>query len=128
MKTLELLAQSDVVLQGRVADAKAHLGPDESYVVTDYVIAPTRFIKPKQTVATARPGETTDIVVQRIGGQMTEGGLQFGTATNGYPESESFKVGEDVVVFLQFDSAARVCRLTQGPFGAFRCKAVVFNQ
>jgi hypothetical protein len=119
-KISELLSQSDLVLQEQIVDAKPHLGPDESYVVTDYLIAPTRVVKQKRPATTARPGETTEIVVRRLGGQLSEGNLQFATAVNAYPESESFRVGEEIVVFLQYDASARVYRFTSGPFGAFR--------
>jgi hypothetical protein len=36
-------------------------------------------------------------IVRRLGGQVTEGNLQFSTTVNVYPESESFKVGEEIV-------------------------------
>lgn len=123
MSTPELVSQSDFVLQGRIIDAKSHLGSDESYVVTDYTIAPLRFVRAKRSTSAARPGETTEIVVRRIGGQATEGNLHFGTKVDAYPESESFKVGEEVLVFLQYDSNARLYTFTGGPLGAYRVQS-----
>jgi hypothetical protein len=79
MSPTELMSQSDLVLQARIVDAKSHLAPDESNVVTDYTIAPIRVVKQKRRATTARPGETTDIIVRRLGGQVTEGNLQFST-------------------------------------------------
>src|SRR5262249_9026172 len=114
-KLPELLSQSDLVVQARVVEARTHLGPAESYVVTDYVVAPTRVIKQNPPLATSRPGETTEIVVRRPGGRFIEGGLEMTTGVNIYPESESFKVGEDVVVFLQYQADARVYYFTGGP-------------
>jgi hypothetical protein len=123
MSPTELMSRSDLVLQGRIVDAKLHLGPDESYVVTDYTIAPIRVVKQKRPTTTARPGETTEIIVRRVGGQVTEGNLQFSTTVNVYPESESFKVGEEIVVFLQFDMSERVYVFANGPFSAFRVQS-----
>jgi hypothetical protein len=120
MSPTELMSRSDLILQARIVDAKSHLAPDESYVVTDYTIAPTRVVKQKRPATTPRPGETTDIIVRRPGGQVTEGNLQFGTTVNVYPESESFKVGEEIVVFLLFDMSERVYVFTNGPFSGFR--------
>jgi hypothetical protein len=64
--------------------------------------------------------ETTEIIVRRVGGQVTEGNLQFSTTVNVYPESESFKVGEEIVAFLLFDMSERVYVFTNGPFSAFK--------
>jgi hypothetical protein len=123
MSPTELMSQSDLVLQARIVDAKSHLARDESNVVTDYTIAPTRVVKQKRPATTARPGETTDIIVRRLGGQVTEGNLQFSTTVNVYPESESFTVGEEIVVFLLFDMSERVYVFTNGPFSAFRVQS-----
>src|SRR5256885_13566035 len=70
----ELLSKSDLVLYGRIIDVKPHLSPDESYVITDYVIAPLRAMKQTKPVNTARPGQTTQILVSRPGGGLIEDG------------------------------------------------------
>ena len=116
----ELLSQSDLVMRACIVEARSHLAPDESHVVTDYVAAPILMIKQKRPLATSRPGETTEIVVRLAGGRLVENGLEMITTVNLYSESESFKVGEEVVVFLDYDTDARVYILTGGPFGAFR--------
>ena len=97
-----------------------HLGPDESYVVTDYVIAPSRVIKQRRPLTASRQGETTEIVVRRLGGRLIENGLEMATGVDIYPESESFKVADEVVVFLQDDISTHVYLFISGPFGAFR--------
>jgi len=76
----ELLSQSDLVLYGRVVDVKPHLSPDESYVITDYEIAPLRAMKQTRLVTTARPGQTTQILVSRPGGVLIEGGYRLSTS------------------------------------------------
>jgi hypothetical protein len=116
----ELMASSDLVLRGHIADAKVHLRQDESAVVTDYVIAPIQVFKQRRPTGVARPGETTEIVVRRPGGRLVEGGLEMTTSVNIYPESESFKVGEDVVLFLVYNPDGRVYNFAGGPFGACR--------
>ena len=120
VQTRELMADSDLVLRAQIIEAKSHVGPDETYVVTDYVIAPIQVLKQKRLITAARPGETTEIVVRRAGGKTTEGGFEFSTIMSTYPESESFQVGDDILVFLQYDSSGRVYSFTGGPFGAFR--------
>lgn len=64
----ELLSKSDLVLYGRIIEVKPRLSADESYVMTDYVIAPLKVVKNTKPMSTARPGESTQIVVNRPGG------------------------------------------------------------
>src|SRR5438445_2214723 len=59
---LELLSESDLVLRGRIVAAKTSLTSDESWVVTDYEIAPIHVVKQNAPMNTARPGEVTPIV------------------------------------------------------------------
>lgn len=116
----ELLSQSDVVLYGRVVDVKPHLSPDESYVVTDYEIAPLRAMKQTRLVTTARPGQTTQILVSRPGGVLIEGGYRLSTSATSYPESEALKLGEEAVLFLKYRADTKAFSFTGGPFGVFR--------
>src|SRR4029453_13507420 len=99
----ELLSESDLVVQGRIVEARVHLGPDELYVFTDLVIPPIRFIKKRRPRTTARPGETTEIVIRRLGGRLIENGLEMATGVNIYPESESFKVAGERGGFLRYE-------------------------
>src|SRR4029453_3631019 len=119
MQTPELMSRSDLVLQGLIVDAKSHLGPDESYVVTDYTIGPIRIVKQNRPATTARPGETKEIIERRRGGEVSESNRQFGTTVNVYPESGSFKVGEEIVVFLLFDMSEPVYVFKNGPLSSF---------
>ena len=116
----ELLSQSDLVLYGRVVDVKPHLSPDESYVITDYEIAPLRAMKQTRLVTTARPGQTTQILVSRPGGVLIEGGYRLSTSVTSYPESEALKLGEEAVLFLKYRADTKAYSFTGGPFGVFR--------
>ena len=116
----ELLAQSDLVLDGRIIEVKPRLSPDESYVMTDYVIAPLRVVKNTKPMSTARPGESTRIVVSRPGGRLIDDGYRLSTKVLGDSESEALKLGEEAIVFLQYRAASRTYAFTSGPFGAFR--------
>src|SRR5205814_7000903 len=110
----------DLVLHGRITTAQAHLRPDETIVVTDYLIAPLRVVKQHQHPPIRTPGGAMPIILRLPGGHLKEDGLRLSTTVNAYPESESFKAGEDVIVFLVFDREAAVYRLAGGPFGGFR--------
>jgi hypothetical protein len=116
----ELLAKSDLVLYGRIVEVTPRLSPDESYVMTDYVIAPVRVLKQTRPMNTARPGQTTRIVVSRPGGMLIDGGYRLSTSVMNYPESEALKLNEEVVLFLQYNADTRMYAFTSGPFGAFR--------
>lgn len=116
----ELPSQSDLVLYGRIVEAKPRLSRDESYVTTDYVIAPLRILKQTKPMNTARPGETTQIVVNRPGGTLIDGRYRLSTSVDAYPESEALKKGEEAIVFLQHRANAGEYGFTGGPFGVFR--------
>src|SRR5262249_43749804 len=95
----ELLAQSDLVIHGRIIEVTPRLSPDESYVVTDYVIAPLKVVKNSKPMSTARPGESTRIVVNRPGGRLIDNDYRLSTNVIGDSESDALKVGEEVIVF-----------------------------
>jgi hypothetical protein len=51
---------------------------------------------------------------------VTEDGLRSSTSVNLVPESERFRVGEEVVAFLTYRFEAGVYSLSNGAFGAYR--------
>lgn len=116
----ELFARSDLVVHGRIVEQTTRLAPDESYVITYDVLAPMHVIKQTRPTLLARPGDVAKIVVRRSGGTVIENGLQMSTSVNIYPESESFKLGEEVIMLLEFGQSTGVYRYAGGPFGAFR--------
>jgi hypothetical protein len=57
----ELTSPSDLVLQGKIVSFNSHLSPDEPFVVTDYMIAPTRVLKQKRPLTASKPGEPAEV-------------------------------------------------------------------
>src|SRR3954466_1373697 len=60
----QLVKKADVIVHGRVHSVRAHLTADESTVVTDVTIDPTRLLKQTTPVVSrAQPGATAPVVV-----------------------------------------------------------------
>lgn len=69
----------------------------------------------------ARPGAVSKIVVRRLGGTLlTEDGLRLWTSVASIPETESFRLGEEVVVFLVHTADGHAFNFASGEFGAYR--------
>ncbi len=115
-----LLSQADLVVHGRIIASRTRLLADESHVVTEYEVAPIRVVKQAKPMSVARPGETSRVLVWCVGGTLIENGYRLSTSVNAYPESETYKVGEEVVLFLQYRADTGAYDLSGGPFGAFR--------
>jgi hypothetical protein len=112
----ELSRHAEVVIHGRVTGVRAHLTPDEGFVVTDVTIAPIRVLK--QTA----PRVTQPIVVRHLGGTVLEGRLKMSTFINLFPEEERLVAGEEVICFLAYKASDRVFELVDGPLAVFRVR------
>src|SRR5262249_14433341 len=66
------------------------------------------------------PGPTKPLIVRRLGGTVIVDGLQLTTDANLYPETESLREGEDVLLFLNRNANTGNCGFTGGPYGAYR--------
>jgi hypothetical protein len=122
VKPQALVSQSDLIVHGRITNEKALLSADDSYVVTDYEIVPLRILKHAMSAMTSTAGKLvsmSSIVVRVEGGHLIEDGLDMKTTVLDYPEADMFKVGEEVIVFLQYLPDDRVFRFTGGSFDAF---------
>ena len=118
-----LLSKSDLVIHGRVVNVTVQLNSDQSNVVTQYTIVPIQAFKQRRASSVAIPGTVSDIVIQQLGGSLvTADGLRLSTSVNVFPESESFKVGEEVIAFLTDRPEIGVYRFTDGEFGAYRIR------
>jgi hypothetical protein len=51
---------------------------------------------------------------------MVEGQYRHSTISHDFPESQGLKVGDEAILFLQFDAEWGVYAFTDGPFGVFR--------
>lgn len=127
LSPFELLAQSDLVLRGRIVGAKTSLTPDESWVVTDYEIAPIHVVKQNAPMNTARPGEITPIILRLLGGTVVvDGRYRLTTNVPDFPESETPKLGEEMIFFMMYSIDERgvvdkkMYYLMGGPFSVFR--------
>lgn len=119
----DVMSQSDLVVHGRVVDVKVRLSDDEAQVNTEYVITPIQAFKDRRPATVATPGAVSKIVVRRAGGTLLTGdGLRLSTSVNIFPETESFTLGEEVVVFLAYRSDAHVYYFASGEYGAYRIR------
>ena len=91
MTPLELLAQADAVMSGRIVAITPHLTADESSVVTDYAVVPAQIIKRDSNLDSAlHPGPTRPLVVRRKGGSVVDGDQRYSTLVNAFPASAEF--------------------------------------
>lgn len=125
----QLLGQSDLVLQGRIVEAKTSLKSDESFVVTKYEIAPIRIVKQNNPINPTKPGETNPIVLRLLGGTVVvDGRYHLTTNVPDFPDSDRPKVGEEMIFFMLYSVDERgvvdkkVYNLTNGPFSVFRVR------
>ena len=119
----ELMLLSDLVIHGRVVNATVRLNSEQSEVVTEYTIAPIQAFKDRRFTSASTPGAVPTILVQRGGGSLvTADGLRLSTDINIFPESECFKLGEEVVLFLTYHPDTNVYSFAAGAFAAFRIR------
>jgi hypothetical protein len=122
----DLMSKADLVLHGRVTGVTVRLNADRSAVMTEYTIVPFKARKQRRTETVGRPGMIADIVVQRSGGSLvTADGLRLSTTVNIFPDSEAFRVGEEVLLFLNYNADTKSYTFTSGEFGAYRIRGGV---
>jgi len=117
----ELVSTSEMIVHARISGIRTLLVEDDTLVATEYYFVPLQMIK--QVIAqrsAARPGAMPPLTVRRIGGRMVEGEYRYSTMNHDFPESEALKIGDETILFLQFDAARGVYAFTDGPFGVFR--------
>jgi hypothetical protein len=82
----ELTRKAQVIVHGRVVSLQTYLTADESMVMTDVTIAPTRLLKQTIPVSQrAQPGPLRPIIVRHVGGTVVEGALKMTTGVNMFP-------------------------------------------
>jgi hypothetical protein len=117
----DLISRADLVVNGRVASITTRLSADQLNVLTEYTIAPIQAFKQRRPDAFGTPGTVSTITVRRTGGSLTTAeGLHLSTDVNIYPESEMFRVGEEVLVFLIYNADTKTYTFASGEFGAYR--------
>jgi hypothetical protein len=119
----DLMSLADLVVHGRVTDVTVRLDADRTGVITQYAIAPIQAFKQRVIDVVPVPGTVKRIVVQRSGGSLiTAEGLRLSTDVNIFPESESFQVGEEVLLFLIYKADTKTYIFASGEFGAYRIR------
>src|SRR3954452_1276259 len=105
----QLVKTADVIVHGRVRTVRPHLTADESDVVTDVTIDPTRLLKQTTPVVSrAQPGATAPLIVRHVGGTVVEQGMKISLTVDVYPSIEEFTAGDEVVCFLVYDASQGV--------------------
>ena len=118
----DLMSLADLVVHGRVTSMTTRLDTDERFVITEYTIAPIQAFKQQQQVSVKTPGTMSKLVVQHFGGSVTTAdGLRLSTDVNIFPETETFRAGEEVVLFLQYHADTGIYSLLS-QFGAYRIR------
>ncbi len=118
----DLMSLADLVVHGRVTSMTTHLDTDQRFVITEYTIAPIQAFKQQQHVSVKTPGTTSNLVVQHFGGSLTTAdGLRLSTEVNIFPEAETFRAGEEVVLFLQYHPDTGIYTVIS-QFGAYRIR------
>ncbi len=119
----ELARKAQVIVHGRVLNARPHLTADESAVVTDVMITPIRVLKQTIPVSVrSEPGATRPLIMRHLGGAVVEGALKMSTGVNVYPTDEELVAGDEVICFLIYDESMGVFWAADGPFAAFRVR------
>jgi len=111
---------SDLIVRGRVGHVTTRLSDDGDYVLTEFTIIPSKVYKGSAGDVVKTPGPTKPLIVRRLGGTVIVDGLQLTTDANLYPETESLREGEDVLLFLNRNANTGNCGFTGGPNGAYR--------
>jgi len=115
-----VVTESAAIVRGTIREMTTRLSDDEERVVTRFEIVPVRVYKGNVAPIASKPGQTQPLIVQRNGGELTIDGLQVGTYVNIFPDSEWFRDGEDVFLFLSPGATTGVYSITGGAFGAYR--------
>jgi hypothetical protein len=111
---------SNLIVRGRVGHVTTRLSDDGDYVLSEFTIIPSKVYKGSAGDVVKTPGPTKPLIVRRIGGTVIVDGLQITMNANQYPETESLREGEDVLLFLNRNANTGNCGFTGGPRGAYR--------
>jgi hypothetical protein len=119
----EVVGAADVIVRARITNRESRLTRDERFVRTYFTFKPSRIFKDKIGVAATRntPQMTKPLVFIEPGGVVHVDGLEIAMASNASADPP-LKVGENVLLFLNWDKDANVFRLQNGPFGLLRIR------
>lgn len=114
-----MIEPSSLIVRAVVLSATTKLSPDETDVVTEYELVPSRFYKGSLPLH-SRPGVQRPLRFTIPYGTVDIDGLHLGTSVNIFPAAEMPRPGEDIIVFLYESQDWRTYALCCGAFAAFR--------
>jgi len=118
--TPQLAPLADYIVQARITEKRCVLSTDETYVITEYQFVPTRALKDFIGVRMSPvPGPDIPLTVRHTGGRLKVDGLELSTASNLYP-IDGFAVGQEFIMFLQYNAPFKVFELAYGPAGIYQ--------
>src|SRR5262249_12930271 len=100
---------SNLIVAGRVGHVTTRFSEDGNDVPTEFTIIPSKVYKGSAGDVVKTPGPTKPLIVRRLGGTVIVDGLQLTTDANQYPETESLREGEDVLLFLNRNANTGNC-------------------
>ncbi len=120
VSTVESIVEpSSLIVRGVVRSATPKLSSDETRVVTEYELVPSRFYK--GSLPTPEwPGPQPALRFTIPYGTLDVDGLHLWTIVNIFPASEMPRPGEDFIVFLHQDANWKTYAIWGGQFAAFR--------
>jgi hypothetical protein len=116
----QLAPLADYIVQARIIEKRGVLSTDETSVITEYQIVPTRVLKDAIGVTMSLvPGPSIPLTVRHTGGRLKVDGLELSTSSNLYP-IDGFAVGQEFIMFLQDNAPLKVLELAYGPAGIYQ--------
>jgi hypothetical protein len=119
----EVVSAADLIVRARITKRESALTQDERSVRTYFTFNPSRIFKDKIGIEPSRrtPQMTIPLVFIEPGGVVDVDGLRITLTTNASADPP-LKVGEDMLLFLNWDRDANAFRLQNGPFGLLRIR------
>ena len=113
----DLASKSDLIVQARIESATSQLAVDELSVITAYAFQPLHVLKDAVGAnASATPGPTVPMVFTMPGGKVLTEGLTISMTVK--PEIDPpLRAGDEVIVFLRWNSAERTFQQQYGDAG-----------
>ena len=125
----EVVSAADVILRARITSKESRLTEDERFVRTYFAFNPSRIFKDRIGIAPTRntPQMTTPLTFIETGGIVHVDGLEIRMGTNAAADPP-LKVGEDVLLFLNWDRDDNAFRLQNGPYGLLRIRGELVDE
>lgn len=111
-----LMKEADLIVYGAVTSSSTYLSDDQRDLFTDFTVTPIQVIVERNSVRTSSTPVPQSIIVKRWGGETVISGMQV---VQEHRNLRAFTVGEELFLFLVYDSATKKYALPGGLSGAF---------